>query len=630
MKPAVVLAAAVFVIAVSATTSQASTPSRIVFAADRAPSVTGEIYRLDPSGHRVDLSRSPYQDTNPAVSWDGRRVAFISNRSGTTALYEVGIDGRGLVRPGLSLPPLQSAGCQPQLAWQPHGDVLAVTACGDLKGRLWVVRPGRKPLKLLQSKNGLEGLSWSPDGRVLVTSPFRGVFRAFNPEGRPLWNADGLCCGSWSPQGLFALPLGNRFGFQVDDEAGRVRFKASGRVSGALAWASDGRLAVIRQDRLEVWTASGGLVFGRSLPGRRGLVWADDEHVVVGGYGTCFCKARTVDVRTGKLSPASANWLGVLSPDRRLAIVTPHAKRGRPFRLGVEPPRGGALKRYTRLAGCYGDGDWLPAATALQFVGRTRSLVYQSGNYCDEPFANLYSVAPDGSDVQRLTHVQAQETQPVLSPDGTEIAYVWAGATGLGCKGCSDGIRIVSAAGKELRMLTNPENCTFDDSPTWSPDGTAILYSETGCDSPGELFTVPAAGGTPHDLGIQGSDPAWRPNRIAYVGSDRSDAGLWTANPDGSDPVKVATDGSFPAWSSDGRLAYLTGKGNLTVVAGFSQETLPFRHVSSLAWSLDGTRFVVTASGAKTASFDVYTVQTDGTDPIRLTENYGAIGAKGG
>src|SRR5438093_10715270 len=45
-----------------------ATPSLIVFAANRAPTLMGEIYRLDPNGHRVDLSKSPYQDTSPAVS----------------------------------------------------------------------------------------------------------------------------------------------------------------------------------------------------------------------------------------------------------------------------------------------------------------------------------------------------------------------------------------------------------------------------------------------------------------------------------------------------------------------------------------------------------------------------------
>lgn len=620
--------AALLAIPFAPAAGRASTPAQIVFSADRTPSVSGEVYRLDPNGRRVDLSNSPFEDTNPAVSFDGKRVAFLSDRSGRTGLYEVGIDGRGLVRLGLSLAPLADAGCGPQLAWQPRGHVLAVAACDSLAGRLWIVRPSRKPVKLLQSKSALQSVSWSPDGRVLVASPFRGVLRAFSPAGRPLWRAKGFCCGSWSPQGLFAFPLGSGLGFQVNDERGGVRFKASGSVSSNLAWATDGRLAVIRRDRLEVWTSSGGRVFGKSVPGEHSLAWSDPRHVTVAGYGVCRCKARAVDVRTGRVSPASFNALGVLSPDRKVAIVIPSVKPGRPFALGVGPPAGGAFKRYARIDGCYSDGAWIPAAASLQFVGRTRSLVYRSGSDCDEPFANLYSVPPDGGGVKRLTNVLAQETQPALSPDGSEIAYVWAALTGLGCKGCSDGIRVVGVDGSAARTLTDPEDCTFDDTPTWSPDGSTILYSEEGCDSAPELFTIPAAGGTPHDLGIAGQSPAWGPSRIAFVGSEQSDHGVWTMNPDGSDRALVATDGALPAWSPDGRLAYAAGNRNLTVVVGSVQAKLPFLDVTSLAWSPDGTRLVVTARTTKTGPYDVWTVKTDGTDPVQLTKNYDALGAK--
>jgi Tol biopolymer transport system component len=604
---------------------RASTTSFIVFSADRAPTVTGEIYRLDASGHLVDLSKSPYQDTNPAVSSDGKRVAFVSGRGGTAAVYEVGIDGRGLVRVGPSLAPLADAGCTPVLAWEPHGHVLAVSACADLKGRLWIVPRGRKPLRH-QRNAAVETLSWSPDGRVLVASPFAGVVRAFSAVGHPLWKVKGGCCGSWSPQGLFAVAADHQA--RVYDESGRLRFGLQLPVRAArFSWSPDGRYVALgwsgNASWLEVLSATGKREFTRRVPSGD-LAWAGNSTVVV-GYPQCPACGKTVgfDARTGKETRASNRWLDPLSPDRKLAIVTPPVKPGTPFTLGVAPPGGGRVKRYARVGGCLGDGVWMPAASSLQFAGRSRSLVYQSWNDCDAPFANLYSMGAGGGGVTRLTNVQAQETQPAISPDGSEIAYVRADATGLSCKGCSDGIRIASAGGAELRTLTNPEDCVFDDSPSWSPDGSTILYSETGCDSPGELYTVPAAGGSPHDLGVKGSEPAWGPSKIAYVGT----AGLWTANPDGSNPVEVAAAGNDPAWSEDGRLAYRLGRTGPTVVVGSTSVTLPFAEVTSLAWSPDGTQFVVTARPTKSAPLDVYTVRTAGTDPVRLTTDYDTLGA---
>src|SRR5689334_15472096 len=73
-------------------------PPPILFAADRAPLVSGEIYRLDASGRLVDLSNSPFVDAAPAVSADGRRVAFVGDRADGRGIFVVGIDGRGLER----------------------------------------------------------------------------------------------------------------------------------------------------------------------------------------------------------------------------------------------------------------------------------------------------------------------------------------------------------------------------------------------------------------------------------------------------------------------------------------------------------------------------------------------------
>jgi Tol biopolymer transport system component len=271
---------------------------------------------------------------------------------------------------------------------------------------------------------------------------------------------------------------------------------------------------------------------------------------------------------------------------------------------------------YTTIGGCIYDGGWLPALSGQQFAGR--SIVYQNWNGCDLPFDNLYSVA--GTTIQRLTNDQAQETQPVVSPDGTAIAYVWADARGFSCRGCSEGIRIATANGAPMRTLTNPDECLFDDSPTWSPDGMTILYGETGCDNPGELFTVPASGGTPTDLGLAGINPAWGPSKIAYQGNLDTSGGIWTADPDGSNPTKVASRGSRPAWSPTGTLAYLVGAS--AVVVGGTRVQLPFASVGSLAWSPGGTRLVVVARETKNGLADIYTVKTDGTNPVRLTKYY--------
>src|SRR5262245_48950769 len=75
----------------------------IVFSADRAPSLSGEIYRLDSDGKLVDLSNSPFTDTGPVVAPDGRSVAFQSYR-GSGGVWLAAMDGSGLQQ--LATPPI--------------------------------------------------------------------------------------------------------------------------------------------------------------------------------------------------------------------------------------------------------------------------------------------------------------------------------------------------------------------------------------------------------------------------------------------------------------------------------------------------------------------------------------------
>ena len=91
-----VVALAVLVLAGVA--GAAGSSGTIVFAADRAPALTGEVMRIAPDGRTTNLSRSPAQDASPAVSPGAKLVAFSSGRGGKRAEYVVGVDGRGLRR----------------------------------------------------------------------------------------------------------------------------------------------------------------------------------------------------------------------------------------------------------------------------------------------------------------------------------------------------------------------------------------------------------------------------------------------------------------------------------------------------------------------------------------------------
>jgi Tol biopolymer transport system component len=316
--------------------------------------------------------------------------------------------------------------------------------------------------------------------------------------------------------------------------------------------------------------------------------------------------------------------------------VSPNAKRvadttrvGDGFALRVARLDQSHSRTLIRVPSCTDDGVLVPSVQSVQFA-TTRSVVYQSR--CAEPPVDLYSVDPNGGTARALTHTTAEETEPALSPDGTQVAYVRADARGLSCKGCPATIWIMNADGTNQRALTQPQNGQWDYDPSWSPDGTQIVFSRwyiAGA-RPEHLFVVGAAGGPARDLGVVGASPAWGPSAIAYVeeGSPVDGGSLWSVAPDGTGQRELAVGESayLPTWSRGGELAYVDqqlGRKAVLVVGG-RRVSAPFARIDDLAWLADGSRLVLFAAKVNTGSlgslvYDVYTMRPDGGDIRRLT-----------
>ena len=95
-----------------------------------------------------------------------------------------------------------------------------------------------------------------------------------------------------------------------------------------------------------------------------------------------------------------------------------------------------------------------------------------------------------------------------------------------------------------------------DSEPVWSPNGEQILFVSDR-DGPPDLYVMDSDGsGVRRVFGSREyrSAPSWSPDgrKIAYVEGEESDATIYTATIRGRFVNRV-TDGFTPSWSSDGR-----------------------------------------------------------------------------
>ena len=188
--------------------------------------------------------------------------------------------------------------------------------------------------------------------------------------------------------------------------------------------------------------------------------------------------------------------------------------------------------------------DWSDGGPSFTVGGR-RVLFSRCGGYV-EPYytCRIVSVRLNGSGMRTIVGGLWHPSDPVMSPDGSTIAYV-SDAGGYDAR-----IWLRDVGSGDRRALPGP---VFVERVSWSPDGSQLVFTQYRED--GEYMI--AADGTDLRLIATHSDFAtWSPDgtrtvlRVAGADDDLGFGPLRTTAPDGSDPVDIV-DASMGVGYSD-------------------------------------------------------------------------------
>jgi Tol biopolymer transport system component len=226
----------------------------------------------------------------------------------------------------------------------------------------------------------------------------------------------------------------------------------------------------------------------------------------------------------------------------------------------------------------------------------------------DESHGEIYSMRDDGTHVTRLTFNAVTDAAPLLSPDGTKIAFR----------------RELNPANVFVMNVdgSSPVGLAPGTRAEWSPDGSKLaLVSDS-------LGILNSDGTGMHSFGVGASYVTWSPDgtKLAYVSTGlggQASNDIYTIDANGTGAQRLTTDGTPKNsldWSPDGTMIlYSAPQGVFILHPDGGTLTSPCSGREA-RWSPDGQR-IIFVTDAYDGDDEIYTVRLDGSGRVNLSRN---------
>ncbi len=505
------------------------------------------------------LTSGPARDIGPAISPDGKWVAYLSNArgpmdvwvkflaSGDAANLTVGANLDVSGSTGIAGLDISPDGTRIAVMAKPRGSSEAFSTW-ELPAPL----PG-VPHKLLDT--GFLGARWSPDGRQVA------FIRAGSSAGDALWVAD---ADGANRREVIAARDGMHIHWPSWSRDGRIYFLTTFFTIANLDQSEIYRIDPRGGAMEAVVSTLRRAVFPLPMPNGAGLIYAANptsEELSLWWRPSGPGEPHRLTTGVGEFAEPR------MSADGRKLVFTLYELRQSLTRIPVTSILATDSADITNGYGGDLDPSLAPGGDRLVFSSS------RDGN------RHLWTARIDGGDIRPLTSGESQDTRPAYSPDARQIAFV-------SDRGGRRAIWIISADGGSPRKLVD---AALTGGLSWSRDGLEIVYAASAGAWPG-LWSVSVGDARVRRLPTPGAaaEPVWSPTRdlIAYL--------------------QPATSG--PGFN---RLAFVDSAGQPQYSALPPAPDIPAGFVNGMqAWSPDGRRLAVVAQNTN-APASIWIVDPD-------------------